>query len=77
MMDILISFSLGTMFGIALGVLVTIAIILQMERKRIIRCRNCKWWGKYGCAIRIVDDSDKPKGSDFCSFAERWQDEID
>ena len=36
----------------------------------VIRCKNCKWFGKAGCAINIVDDSDKPTENDFCSFAE-------
>ena len=36
----------------------------------VIRCKNCKWFGKSGCAIKIVDDSDKPTENDFCSFAE-------
>ena len=38
---------------------------------KLIRCRDCKWFGDFGCAIRIVDDSDKPTENDFCSFAER------
>ena len=36
----------------------------------VIRCKNCKWFGEIGCAINIVDESDKPKENDFCSFAE-------
>lgn len=36
-----------------------------------IRCKECKWYGEPGCAIRIVDDTDKPSDMDFCSFAER------
>lgn len=31
-----------------------------------IRCKDCKWWNKAGCAIR----EDKPTESDFCSFGE-------
>lgn len=41
----------------------------------IIRCKDCKWFGELGCAIRIVDDTDKPTENDFCSFAERRNDE--
>ena len=41
----------------------------------IIRCKDCKWFGKAGCAIEIVDDSDKPTEDDYCSFAERRTDE--
>lgn len=41
----------------------------------IIRCKDCRWFGRIGCAIRIVDDSDKPKDDDFCSFAERRTDD--
>lgn len=37
----------------------------------VVRCKDCKWWNKAGCAIRIVDDSDKPTENDFCSFGER------
>ena len=36
----------------------------------VIRCKNCEWFGEAGCAIKIVDDSDKPTENDFCSFAE-------
>lgn len=36
-----------------------------------VRCKDCKWFGELGCAIRIVDDTDKPSENDFCSFGER------
>ena len=36
----------------------------------VIRCKNCKWLGDVGCAIKIVDEYDKPTENDFCSFAE-------
>ena len=41
----------------------------------IVRCKDCKWFNDFGCAIRIVDDSDKPKDNDFCSFGERKETE--
>ena len=41
----------------------------------VVRCKDCKWFGDFGCAIRIVDDSDKPTENDFCSFAERSETE--
>ena len=37
----------------------------------IIRCKDCKWFNNVGCAVEIVDDSDRPTENDFCSFAER------
>lgn len=37
----------------------------------VVRCKDCKWFNKIGCAIKIVDESDKPHEDDFCSFAER------
>ena len=37
----------------------------------IVLCGECKWHDDIGCALRIVDDSDKPKDEDFCSFGER------
>lgn len=40
----------------------------------LVRCKDCKWFGKVGCAIMIVDDYDKPTEDDYCSFAERMGD---
>ena len=37
----------------------------------VCRCKDCKWFGLAGCAIQIVDDTDKPSEDDFCSFAEQ------
>lgn len=37
----------------------------------VVRCKECKWFGLAGCAIQIVDDTDKPSEDDFCSFGER------
>lgn len=42
-----------------------------IPKGELIRCKDCKWFGDEGCAILIVDDSDKPKEDDFCSFAEK------
>lgn len=43
----------------------------KKEFVNVVRCKDCKWFGDLGCAIRIVDDSDKPTENDYCSFAER------
>lgn len=48
---------------------------MESAQPEIIRCKDCKWFGKAGCAIEIVDDSDKPTEDDYCSFAERRTDE--
>lgn len=40
----------------------------------VVRCKDCKWFGLAGCAIQIVDDTDKPSEDDFCSFGERKED---
>ena len=42
----------------------------RAEDEPVIHCRDCKWFGDIGCAIWIVDDSDKPTEDDFCSFAD-------
>lgn len=42
--------------------------------QELIRCRECKWFGEPGCAIHVVDDTDKPSENDYCSFAERRSD---
>ena len=40
----------------------------------VVRCKDCKWWKHPGCAVYIVDDSDRPHENDFCSFGERRDD---
>lgn len=47
------------------------AVFKPEFREKLIRCRECRWWNDIGCAVKIVDDSDKPKADDFCSFGER------
>ena len=37
----------------------------------VTRCKDCKWFNEPGCAIEIVDDTDRPTGNDYCSFANR------
>ena len=37
---------------------------------RVVRCKDCKWHNEPGCAISIVDDSDRPGDEDYCSFGE-------
>lgn len=37
----------------------------------VIYCKDCKWFNHEGCAISIVDNTDRPSEYDFCSFAER------
>ena len=46
-------------------------MIKELDLVSVVRCRDCKWFGDVGCAIMIADDSDKPTGSDYCSFGER------
>ena len=42
---------------------------------KVVRCKDCKWFNNIGCAIEIMDESDKPHEDDFCSFAERRTDD--
>lgn len=46
-----------------------------VDAVEVVQCKDCKWWNKPGCAILIVDDSDRPDGMDFCSFSERRKDD--
>lgn len=41
----------------------------------VVFCKDCKWFGTPGCAIKIVDDTDKPTEDDYCSFGERKEGE--
>lgn len=45
-----------------------------IKAEPVVRCRECKWFNHPGCAIFIVDDSDRPTENDFCSFGERRED---
>lgn len=61
-------------FAVLLLVMWTIVILLvwhDAKRPKIVSCKDCKWFNSVGCAIYIVDESDKPKENDFCSFGER------
>ena len=42
-----------------------------IPKKPVVWCKDCKWFNDSGCAIRIVDESDKPREDDYCSFGER------
>lgn len=45
--------------------------VSAVDAVEVVRCRVCKWWNKPGCAILVVDDSDRPTENDFCSYGER------
>ena len=45
--------------------------INSANRVDVVRCKDCKWFHRIGCAIKIVDESDEPKDNDYCSFGER------
>lgn len=42
----------------------------------VVRCKDCKWRDELGCAVRILDESDRPKDNDFCAWGERREDEV-
>lgn len=46
-----------------------------MNEPELIHCKDCRWFNTPGCAIKIADDTDKPIECDFCSFAERKENE--
>lgn len=48
-----------------------IDMAIEALQTDIVRCKECKWHGHIGCAVQIVDESDRPNGNDFCSFGER------
>lgn len=41
----------------------------------VVRCKDCKWFNRFGCAVEIVDFTDKPTENDYCSFGERKDNE--
>ncbi len=43
----------------------------------VVRCKDCKWFNRFGCAVEIVDFTDRPTENDYCSFGERRTDETD
>ena len=46
-----------------------------IDAVQVVRCKDCKWRNEPGCALMIVDDSDKPKDYDYCSYGERKNEE--
>ena len=50
---------------------VTENLMLDANRIEVIRCKDCKWYDNIGCALIIVDEEDRPKPDDFCSYGER------
>lgn len=54
---------------------VDIANVPAADVVEVVRCKDCKWFGELGCAIKIVDDTDKPQEMDYCSFGERKEGE--
>ena len=45
--------------------------IVKYTGDEVVRCKDCKYFGEIGCAIEIVDDTDKPTENDYCSFGEK------
>ena len=43
----------------------------KADLMQVVRCKDCEWFNSVGCAIYIVDESDKPQENDFCSFGKR------
>jgi hypothetical protein len=41
----------------------------------VVRCKDCKWFNRFGCAVEIVDFTDRPTENDYCSFGEREDDD--
>lgn len=45
--------------------------IEALKEPKLIRCKECKWFGNIGCAIKNVSYLDRPTENDFCSYIER------
>ena len=52
-------------------VLNTEELIDDTDVVRVIRCKDCKWYGTSACALWIVDETDCPQDDDYCSFGEK------
>ena len=48
---------------------------LTADVTEVVRCKDCKWYNRAGCAIEIKCESDRPGADDYCSFAERKDEE--
>lgn len=46
-----------------------------IDAVQVIRYKDCKWFNRFGCAVEIVDFTDKPTENDYCSFGERKDDD--
>lgn len=50
-------------------------ILVPNDYVQIVRCKDCKWYDNIGCALIIVDEEDRPKPDDYCSYGERKTDD--
>lgn len=48
-----------------------------VDAVEVVRCKDCKWRGRLGCAVTIVDESDEPMDDDFCAWGERRENDTD
>lgn len=46
-------------------------ILVPKDYVQVVRCKDCKWYDNIGCALIIVDEEDRPKPDDYCSYGER------
>lgn len=46
-----------------------------VDAVEVVRCKDCKWYDNIGCALIIVDEEDRPKPDDYCSYGERRAEE--
>ena len=73
--DIIPERLVDAVLGVMEGIMLDIDEQPTIDVVPVIRCKDCKWFGNIGCAVEVVDETDMPKENDFCSFAERKDDE--
>ena len=49
----------------------TVKLAPTIDAVPVVRCKDCKWFNRFGCAVEIVDFTDRPTENDYCSFGER------
>lgn len=46
-------------------------LLYALPKTEVVRCKDCRWYDNIGCALIIVDEEDRPKPDDYCSYGER------
>lgn len=60
--------------GIGMAICKAVDAMPTIDAVPVVRCKDCIWWKRAGCAFDTRIEEDIPKENDFCSYGERRAD---